>query len=107
MAVGTDDFRTSPASDCYAFSMTILEIATLERPFPAFKHEIRAARAAEKGIRPPRPETLSGLPAEVADALWMLLERMWAQDRSKRPTLRGVQTELEQMSSGLRRYTPS
>lgn len=104
-AVGPNDFRTTPASDCYAFAMTILELATLDRPWAEFSHELRAARAAEKGIRPIRPEGLGGLPTEVADELWALLERMWAQDALTRPSLDVVKAELERISSLLRPRT--
>lgn len=97
--VGPDEFRTSPASDCYAFAMTILEMATLDKPWAEFSHELRAARAAETGTRPKRPDSLGGLPTETADALWALLSQMWAQDPLTRPSLDAVEAELERIHS--------
>lgn len=92
-------FGLSSASDCYAFGMAILELITLERPFAQFDHEIGAARAAEKGIHPTRPPKIKGLPEETADVLWSLLERVWAQDPLKRPTLAVVKADLDRISS--------
>lgn len=102
---GPNDFRTSPASDCYSFAMTILEMATLDRPFAEFSHELRAARAAEKGIRPLRPEKLGTLPEAMADTLWALLNRMWAQEPLERPSLDVVKLELEEIYSSLHHHT--
>lgn len=101
---GADDFRTSPASDCYEFAMTILEMATLDKPWAEFSHELRAARAAEMGTRPIRPDSFGGLPDEVADALWALLGQMWAQEPLTRPSLGVVQAELERISSLFQRH---
>lgn len=94
-------FRTSRASDCYAFGMTILEMATLQRPFAEFDNEMSASRAAERGQRPRRPEDMGDLPCEAADALWALLVKMWAHDPEERPGLDVVETRLESVLSML------
>lgn len=90
-------FRTSPATDCYAFAMTILELATLDRPYVEFTHELRAARAAEKGTRPARPDDLGCLAVVTANALWEYLGMMWDQNPSKRPGLDRVQLRLTEI----------
>lgn len=90
-------FRTSPATDCYAFAMTILEMATRDRPFAEFTHELRAARAAEKGIRPVRPDDLSCLNVTAADALWAYLGIMWAREPSGRPNMEQVESNLTEI----------
>lgn len=95
-AKGPDSYKPSPATDCYAFAMTILQMATLDRPYAEFSHEVGAAFAAEKGQRPSRPHDLGGLAPDSADALWQYLELMWAQDPSKRPRLDQVQIRLEE-----------
>jgi serine/threonine protein kinase len=94
-------FRTSCASDCYAFAMTILEMATLQRPFAEFDNEMSASRAAERGQRPRRPEDMGDLPKEAADALWALLGKMWAHDPEERPGLDIAETRLEGILSML------
>ncbi|KAF8324137.1 kinase-like protein, partial [Clavulina sp. PMI_390] len=82
-------FRTHPASDCYAFGMTIFELATLQKPFAQFRRDRAASNAAEKGCRPSRPsqETLGMLSTQAADMLWELLTVMWAHEPSKRPSM--------------------
>jgi len=95
------EFRTSRASDCYAFSMTILEMATLDRPFTEFDNEMSASRAAERGQRPHRPEDMGDLPSEAANALWALLGDMWAHNPEERPGLDIVETRLESVLSML------
>ncbi|KAF8313210.1 kinase-like protein, partial [Clavulina sp. PMI_390] len=82
-------FRTTPASDCYAFAMTILELATLQKPFAEFDNERAAFSAAEGGVRPERPGlgAFSSLNEQQVDLLWALLTEMWEQDPSKRPNM--------------------
>ncbi|KAF8313252.1 kinase-like protein [Clavulina sp. PMI_390] len=89
-------FRTTPASDCYAFAMTILELATLEKPFAEFENERAAFAAAEHGVRPQRPaqEKFGGPNAEAADLIWALLTEMWDEQPGKRPTMYMVNCRL-------------
>jgi hypothetical protein len=106
-------FRTSVATDCYAFAMTILEMATLQRPFAEFENELAASRAAERGIRPRRPRAHSrslpaspqdkgkddggfgDMPAVAADRLWELLGEMWHVDPLLRPGMDIVKERVE------------
>ncbi|KAF8317450.1 kinase-like protein, partial [Clavulina sp. PMI_390] len=89
-------FRTTVQSDCYAFAMTILELATLERPFAEFDNERKAFTAAERGVRPQRaPLAKLGMQSEeLADRLWTLLGDMWVQAHLKRPTMYTVNARL-------------
>ncbi|KAF8283398.1 hypothetical protein DL93DRAFT_2046789, partial [Clavulina sp. PMI_390] len=77
------------ASDCYAFAMTILELATLQKPFAEFDNERAAFSAAENGIRPERPAwgMFGSLSEQQVDLLWALLMDMWGKDPSRRPTM--------------------
>lgn len=81
--------------------MTILEMATLQRPFAEFDNEMSASRAAERGQRPRRPEDMGDLPGEAADVLWALLEKMWAHNHEERLGLDIVETRLESILSML------
>ncbi|KAF8313209.1 kinase-like protein [Clavulina sp. PMI_390] len=82
-------FRTTPASDCYAFAMTILELATLKKPFAEFNNEQAAFSAAQTGIRPERPtwRTFGSLSEQRVDMLWDLLKQMWDENPSNRPSM--------------------
>lgn len=94
-------FRTSAASDCYAFAMTILCLATLLPPFFKYKTDHSAMLAAERGEQPDRPEDLGALPPHIADVLWSLLTDMWKHRPSDRPALDEVQRRLEGIASML------
>ncbi|KAF8313235.1 kinase-like protein, partial [Clavulina sp. PMI_390] len=97
LSVSTDyKFRTTPASDCYAFAMTILELATLQKPFVEFDNERAAFSAAERGIRPTRPTgtALGMADEEMVNSLWNLLTDMWDGEPSKRPTMFKVNCQL-------------
>lgn len=88
-------FRTTAASDCYAFSMTILSLLTLKSPFVECAHELNVTKRVERGKRPSRPsDHLELLPRDASERLWGLLEEMWDQDPNKRPNLDVVHTRL-------------
>lgn len=88
-------FRTSPASDCYAFGMTLLALVTLQHPFSEYGYDFQALGAAEQGIWPARPDNLGGLPPSASDARWALLNQMWSFNPDDRPSLDMVGTTLE------------
>ncbi|KAF8310782.1 kinase-like protein, partial [Clavulina sp. PMI_390] len=92
LRVALDKWRTTAASDCYTFSMTILQLATLQRPFVELDTSWHADDAAMQGKRPNRPplEVFNGLNAKTVDFLWGLLRRMWQHDPTKRPNMRIV-----------------
>ncbi|KAF8292356.1 kinase-like protein, partial [Clavulina sp. PMI_390] len=89
-------FRTTPASDCYAFAMTMLELATLNKPFAEFENEQAAFHAAEQGYRPQRPpqEAFGELGEQQTDMLWALCTSMWDHDPAKRPSMHVVNIRI-------------
>ncbi|KAF8300165.1 kinase-like protein [Clavulina sp. PMI_390] len=93
-------FRTTPASDCYAFAMTILELATLQKPFSEYKNEWAASNMAKLGVRPQRPaqEKFGALSDQTVDRLWALLTDMWAHDVAGRPSMQHVLIRASELS---------
>ncbi|KAF8290242.1 kinase-like protein, partial [Clavulina sp. PMI_390] len=104
----TESFRTTTASDCYAFSMTILELATLQKPFVEYENEMAAFGAAGRGVRPQRPpQTAFGaLNSRATNLLCTLLEEMWNHDAFKRPSMHDVLSSVNEISSH-QAYHPS
>ncbi|KAF8294454.1 kinase-like protein, partial [Clavulina sp. PMI_390] len=82
-------FRSTPASDCYAFGMTILELATLQKPFVECQNQQAASTAAGKGLRPEQPpaDAFGALGDSKVTILWRLLEEMWAHEPTNRPNM--------------------
>ncbi|KAF9521139.1 hypothetical protein BS47DRAFT_14058 [Hydnum rufescens UP504] len=81
---GVHDFRTTPQTDIYSLSMTLLELSTRSHPFQEFTYPRAAAMAAVEQKRPCRialPHLLPG----IADELWNLMEHMWVHEPSNRP----------------------
>ncbi|KAF8294458.1 kinase-like protein, partial [Clavulina sp. PMI_390] len=54
-ASGPGPFRTTAASDCYAFGMTFFELATLQKPFSEYGSEWEVSNAAMHGRQPEYP----------------------------------------------------
>ncbi|KAF8308007.1 kinase-like protein [Clavulina sp. PMI_390] len=94
-------WRTTAASDCYAFAMTILELASLRKPFMEYEQGSDARYAAEHRKRPMRPalELFGKLSEGIFDLLWCLLMEMWDHDPTKRPAMKLVWNRLINMSS--------
>ncbi|KAF8297816.1 kinase-like protein [Clavulina sp. PMI_390] len=85
-------FCSTPASDCYAFAMTILELATLQKPFVEYQNEQAASNAAGRGLWPHQLpiEAFGTLGDSKVAILWKLLEEMWAHEPAERPTMQQV-----------------
>ncbi|KAF8307229.1 kinase-like protein [Clavulina sp. PMI_390] len=98
---GVDKFRTTPESDCYAFAMTILELATRQKPFAEHDDEFAALNAAQKGDRPKRPplEVFGELGEKRTNRLWELLTTMWDPNAAKRPSMHVVNRRLGEISA--------
>lgn len=96
-------FRTTYASDSYAFAMTILEMVSLQHPYPECRTAEAAAQQAAEGKRPLRSQHVLTLPSHVQNALWSLLDAMWAHDPEIRPHLEMVEVELQNIWSLLAR----
>ncbi|KAF8306169.1 kinase-like protein [Clavulina sp. PMI_390] len=94
-------FRTTPASDCYSFAMTILQLVTLEKPFAEYKYESGAFHAAERGLRPQHPplEAFGTLSELIVDLLWTLLTYMWDHEENKRPGMDTVAYRVGELRS--------
>lgn len=96
----TDDekFRTTNASDVYAFAMVLWNAWSGQKPFPTLKEPLEITSAVADGLRPRRPQLL---PAErmfdepTEDRLWRLTEEMWAQKPEDRPETSKVKDEME------------
>lgn len=93
------DFRTSYASDCYAFGMTMLQMMTLQHPYPDKHTEDGAASLALKGILPPRPSDFENMMPNIFEVWWELLQTMWQYQPKERPRLDAVLVALEGISS--------
>jgi len=91
----TGEFRTTAASDCYAFAMTILELGTSNRPFSNLFSDFAVIRALERRVRPSKPEKMANLSAEHLNTLWTLVEAMWSHFPSGRPRLSDVHAFIE------------
>lgn len=82
-----DEPRPIEAGDIYSLAMSMLKLGTGEDPFEGeYDSKYEAKSAAQLGHRPRKPPTLGGLPAAQFDALWSLLESMWAHDPAQRPS---------------------
>lgn len=92
-------FLTSPASDAYAFGMTVLEMVTLQHPYPQFDSAHAAAQYAVRGEHPVRPQRMNELQPSAADALWELLQDLWAHDPQRRPSLDVAESRLRNILS--------
>lgn len=93
LSSGPTVFRTSQASDVYGLSMTFLALFTRKLPFDEYPREMEAMRAAERGIRPKRPQSLP-FPGALANDIWSLLEEMWAHEALDRPTSAQVEERI-------------
>ena len=84
--------KVEPPADCYAFSMTIFELATDSVPFAEIDNRFTLERMVMDGHRPCRP-----VPSFIEDRLWGLMQEMWADGTNSppRPTAKVVKMRLE------------
>ncbi|KAF8310784.1 hypothetical protein DL93DRAFT_2084162 [Clavulina sp. PMI_390] len=83
--------------------MSILHLATSNKPFARYERGFQALHAAIRGERPQRPslEGFGGLNARSVDVLWELLTEMWDHDPGRRPPMRDVWRRLTDISTTL------
>ena len=91
-----EKFRTTQESDIYSLAMTFLALVALAPPFAEYDNEYAAMNAAQRGIRPQRPE-FSTFPKDTVDQLWCFMERMWDKEPSERP----IASDVELFVGGL------
>ncbi|KAF9442882.1 kinase-like protein [Macrolepiota fuliginosa MF-IS2] len=85
------------ASDIWALGMTVLQVSTGKVPFEHIKKHTTVIIHVAQGHLPPRPD-------EIDDPLWALLQRCWASDPDKRPSISTIAVLLLLMTS--QRLTP-
>jgi len=82
------NFHTTPASDVWAFAVTMLELGTLNRPHPFFTgQELSITPAVGRGELPARLGRISDLYPSQTTLLSALMERMWHPQPDSRPTI--------------------
>lgn len=84
----------SPASDVFAYSMTVLELMTGQPPFSHIKRTPEVLIKMQQGERPRRPESPEIIERGLDDNLWDLLTRCWVEDPAARPSIHEVIAEL-------------
>ncbi|KAF8292334.1 kinase-like protein, partial [Clavulina sp. PMI_390] len=94
-------FRSTMASDCYAFAMTILELATLQKPFAEYENERAASNAAEQGFRPKQPpmQVFGALGEQTVHMLWVVVSQMWDQEPANQPSIHHVCSKISEIST--------
>jgi len=81
---GSENFRTTKASDVYALAMTYLSTGTEQEPFAMYENTNKAAAAARKGDRPAPVSKINQLSPSMTGGFWTILEEMWCQEPSDR-----------------------
>lgn len=93
-----DEPRPTEAGDIYSLAMTILKLGTVaDLSDEEDEDESTSVRDVYKENRPHKPATLGGLPTASFETLWLLMEKMWAQDPDERPTASFVVGEIQQL----------
>jgi len=83
---GAED-RINEKSDVYSLAMTIYALGTRSLPFERIDRDAAACRAAQKGERPQKCDSVGGLTIGETAPLWSVMERMWNPDPQRRPTV--------------------
>ncbi|KAF8306929.1 kinase-like protein [Clavulina sp. PMI_390] len=93
-----DRFRTTCSSDVYGFAMLFFNVWTGEQPFGNVRIEWRMLAKVADGERPELPTGRKvHIPQTLEGLLWTLVEKMWAQDPSHRPTSEDVSRRLKEI----------
>lgn len=66
----------------------MLEVFTLQRPFPEMLGDFQVRSSIERGLRPKRPQT-----DWVTDAVWALMQDCW-KEPAERPLMEEVHRRL-------------
>lgn len=96
---GTEEkFRTSKASDVFSEALVLLSAWTGQVPFSDMRAELAAANALRKGQRPNHPDLTQDkapLDVETMQRFWDLVDEMWCQNPSQRPSAQDVERRTE------------
>ncbi|EJD03395.1 kinase-like protein [Fomitiporia mediterranea MF3/22] len=84
----------NPASDVFAYSMTVLELMTGQPPFSHIKRISEVIIKMQQGERPRKPESSEIIEHGLDDNLWNLLTWCWVEDLAARPSIHEVIAEL-------------
>ncbi|KAF8297000.1 kinase-like protein [Clavulina sp. PMI_390] len=87
-------FRTNKASDMYSLAMTCMNAWSGKKPLFGKPNEPQTSPLAIEKRRPERPNSGIVLAIHVQEALWHLLEDMWAHDPADRPSGNQVLEQL-------------
>lgn len=85
-----ESVKITMASDVYAFSMTVLELMTHEKPWASVRFGTHVFLMVCKGKTPPRPTDPVVAERGLDDALWALLEKCWCKNMHDRPTMKEI-----------------
>ncbi|KAJ7142918.1 kinase-like domain-containing protein [Mycena epipterygia] len=86
-----------PASDVYAFGMTIYELYTDENPMSQVAYWDFLEVVFRLGARPDRPEPFNF--PKLTDSIWSLAETCWINDPKSRPTARHIHDMITNLIS--------
>lgn len=93
---GLKDHRPTKESDFYALGMVIYEVLSGKVPF-ATSVDVIVMRKVVEGEHPERPEGVQGL--WFTDDLWEMLNRCWATQPKRRPSIVAISECLERAST--------
>jgi serine/threonine protein kinase len=96
---GEENARINESSDIYSLAMTIYALGSGKLPFGELTHELGACRAARKGQRPSKPESIGGLTVGDTKLLWSITTKMWDHEPLRRLTASVARDEV--LRSGL------
>ncbi|KZT07373.1 kinase-like protein [Laetiporus sulphureus 93-53] len=96
-SAGLEHDQASLPADIYALAMVMWETYTDRLPFDDCKYDGCVIWKVTKGIRPQRPNDEESTERGVSDAIWVLMEECWEQDRNLRPSADEVINRLIQI----------
>ncbi|KAH7904140.1 hypothetical protein BJ138DRAFT_1167071 [Hygrophoropsis aurantiaca] len=87
----------TPATDVYAYAMTVLELLTHEQPWATVRNTPQVVIRISQNRRPTRPAGSVGeaaLERGLDDHIWNLIQACWVTEPEKRLTIAEVKQAL-------------